>query len=133
SPTKKARICRDRAAGLSDRDIAKKFNLHRTTVKRIFDRYAKSEAYYKVKPKPGRSRKFTVHDARLATRVLARGEARDVADLQRKLFPNLSADTIRTRLRQCGLMAYVRRSVPYLSPAQKKKCYEWAKAHADWT
>ena len=133
SPTKKARICRDRAAGLSDGYIAKKFNLHRTTVKRIFDRYAKSEAYYDVKPKPGRSRKFTVHDTRLAARTLARGEARDVADLQRKLFPDISADTIRTRLRQSGLQAYVRRSVPYLSPTQKKKRYEWAKAHADWT
>ena len=132
SPTKKARICRDWAAGLSDGYIAKKFNLHCTTVKCIFDRYTKSEAYYDVKPKPGHSHKFTVHDTRLAARMLAHGEARDVADLQRKLYPDISADTIWTWLWQSGLQAYVCHSVPYLLPTQKKKHYEWAKAHANW-
>ncbi|KAF9232021.1 hypothetical protein BU15DRAFT_20033, partial [Melanogaster broomeanus] len=115
SPTKKARICRDKAAGMSDADIAKKFGLHRTTVKRIFDRYAKSEQYYELKQKTGRPRLFTKHDTRHAVHALASGKVRDVAELQRKHFPHINPETIRSQLKQCGLRAYVRRTKPYLS------------------
>lgn len=127
SPTKKARICRDKAAGLSDGHIAKKFGIHRTTVKRIFDSCAKTEDYYTIKPKSGRPRLFTSNDTRRAARLLAQGKAHDVADLQRKYFPEINAETIRTRLCTCGLKAYVRRPKPLLTEAHKKRRFEWQK------
>jgi hypothetical protein len=133
SPTKKARICRDRDAGMADADIAKKHGLHRTTVKRIYERYAQSEAFHHVTKKPGRRRLFTTHDARFSIRALAAGKAHDVADLQRQYFPSINAQTICVRLRQCGLKAYVRRKRPLLTTPHKEKRLAWAKAHADWT
>ena len=134
SPTKKARICRDKAAGLSDSDIAKKFRIHRTTVKRIFESCAQSEDYYTVKPKSGRPRLFTSNDTRRAVRLLAKGEAHsDASDLQRKFFPEINAETIRTRLRASGLKGYVRRPKPFLTEAHRKRRLEWVKAHAHWT
>jgi transposase len=133
TPTTKARICRDKAAGLHEAEIAEKFGLHRTTVVRIVKKYAKSEAYYDVKPKSGRPRKFKANDVRMAVRALARTDAHDVADLQRKYFPDINAQTIRTRLQACGLRAYVRRTKPFLTEAHKQKRLEWAEAHADWS
>ena len=133
SPTKKARICRDKAAGLSNTAVAKKFGIHRTTVKRIFDCYAKSEDYYTLKNKSGRPRHFTAQDTRRAVRLLNQGKARDASDLQRKYFPQFSVQTIRTRLRETGLKGYVRRSKPFLSKRHMEKRLEWAKAHVNWT
>ncbi|KAG1751947.1 hypothetical protein EDD22DRAFT_784878, partial [Suillus occidentalis] len=117
TPTTKARICRYKAEGLHETEIAEKFGLHRTTVLRIVKRYTKTEDYYNIKPKPGRSRKFTPLDVHLAVHALARTEAHDVADLQRKYFPEINAQTIRTRLKTCGLNAYVRRTKPLLTEA----------------
>jgi transposase len=71
TPTTKARICQDKAAGMHEADIAEKFGLHRTTVVRIVKRYAKSEDFYNVKPKPGRPRKFKPNDVRVAVHALA--------------------------------------------------------------
>ena len=133
SPTKKARICRDKAAGMTNTAVAQKFGLHRTTVQRIFDRYAKSEDYYVLKQKPGRPRLFTKLDTHFAVHTLAAGKARDVSELQQAHFPNINAETIRSRLRQCGLQAYVRRTKPYLSETHREKRLAWAKAHAHWT
>ena len=65
--------------------------------------------------------------------MLANTEAHDVADLQRLCFPHVTAETIRKRLAECGLKAYIHCKKPYLSPEKKKKRLEWAKAHKHWT
>jgi len=64
---------------------------------------------------------------------LACTEAHDVADLQRKYFPDINAQTIRTRLKTCGLNAYICCTKPLLTDAHKQKRLEWAKDHADWS
>jgi hypothetical protein len=118
---------------MHEADIAEKFGLHCTTVVRIIKRYAKSEDFYNVKPKPGRPRKFKPNDVRVAVRTLARTEAHDVTDLQRKYFLDIDAQTIRMRLQTCGLNAYVRRTKPLLTEAHKQKRLKWAEDHADWS
>ena len=65
--------------------------------------------------------------------MLANTEAHDIADLQRLRFPHVTAETIRKRLADCGLKAYIRRKKPFLSPEKKKKRLEWAEAHKHWT
>ena len=133
SPTKKARIVHLKATGLSDEQIGAIFNIHRSTVYRIHHRHAKINDFYYVKPKPGRPRKFTTHDTRIAARMLASTEAHDVADLQRLRFPHVTAETIRRRLADCGLKSYICRKKPFLSPEKKKKRLAWAEAHKHWT
>jgi transposase len=133
TPTTKARICCDKAAGLHETEIAEKFGLHRTTVLRIVKWYTQTEDYYNIKAKPGRPHKFTPHDVHVAVRALARTKAHDVADLQRKYFPEINAQTIQTRLKSYSLNAYIRCTKPLLMAAHKAKQLEWAKAHADWS
>ena len=76
------------------RRLPKKYSVDRSTVNRIFKKYKKTKDFYYTKKKSGRPRKFTTHDVRITTRMLASTKAHDVADLQRQHFPNLHADTI---------------------------------------
>jgi hypothetical protein len=133
SPTKKARIILLKRQGVSDSEIAQRYSVDRSTVNRIFHRYAENPDFYQVKPKSGRPRKFMTNDVRVAVQMLVSTQAHDVMDLQRQRFPDLHPDTIRKRLAACGLKAYVRRKKPFLSPAHKKRRVEWAKAHEHWT
>ena len=133
SPTKKAHIVHDKAAGLSDADIAKRFKLHCTTVLHICKWYAKTEDYYNIKHKSGHPCKFTTHDAHYAVCMLASTDSHDIADLQQKYFPDINAETIWVRLWMCGLNGWVHRKKPLLTAAHKKKWLEWAEAHAHWT
>ena len=133
SPTKKARIVLLRSEGVSEKEVAERYSVDRSTVNRIFKRNKESKNFYHTKEKSGRPRKITTHDVRIATRMLASTKAHDVADLQRQHFPNLHPDTIRKRLTKCGLKAYVHHTKPFLSNAHKKRWLEWAQAHAHWT
>ena len=133
SPTKKAQIVLLRTQGVSEKEIAEKYSVDKTTVNWIFKRYKESKDFYHTKMKSGCPRKFTTHDVRIAARTLASTQAHDVADLQRQHFPNLHANTIWKRLTKCGLKAYVHCTKPFLSDAHKKRRLEWAESHAHWT
>jgi transposase len=133
SPTKRARIVLLKKQGVPELEIAKRYDVDRSTVNRIFHKYVENGDFYHVKPKTGRPRKFVSQDVRIAVRMLASTQAHDVTDLQRKHFPSIHPDTIRKRLAACGLKAYIRRKKPFLSPAHKKRRLEWAKAHEDWS
>jgi transposase len=119
SPTKKARIVHLKRSGLPDHEIASKFGIHRTTVARIHRQYAKTEDYYSIKPKQGRPRKLTPAEVRYGVRMLASTNAHDVTDLQRRYLPHVHPETIRQRLKLCGLKAYVRRKKPLLTATHK--------------
>jgi Transposase/Homeodomain-like domain len=133
SPTKKAQIVLLRMQGVSEKEIAEKYSVDRTTVNWIFKRYKESKDFYHTKKKSDCSHKFTTHDVRIAARMLASTRAYDVADLQRQHFPNLHADTIWKRLTKCRLKANVHRTKPFLSDVHKKQWLEWAESHAHWT
>jgi transposase len=133
SPTKKARIVLLRTQGVSEKEIAEKYSVDRTTVNWIFKRYKESKDFYHAKKKTGRPHKFTTHDVHIAARMLASTRAHDVADLQRQHFLNLHANMTRKRLTKCGLKAYVRCTKPFLSNVHKKRQLEWAESHAHWT
>ena len=133
SPTKKARIVHMKKSGVSDPTIATKFGIHRTTVTRIFKQYAKTEDFYSIKPKQGHPRKLTSAEVRYGVRMLASTNAHDVSDLQRHYLPHVHPETIRQRLKLCGLKAYVRWKKPLLTAVHKKKQLAWAQAHAHWT
>jgi transposase len=96
-----------RTQGISEKEIAEKYSVDRTTVNRIFKRYKETKDFYHTKKKSGHPCKFTTHDVCITARMLASTRAHDVADLQRQHFPDLHADTIWKRLTKCGLKAYV--------------------------
>ena len=70
SPTKKAWIVLLRSEGVSEKEIAERYSVDRSTVNRIFKRYKESKNFYHTKEKSRRPRNFTTHDIRIVTRML---------------------------------------------------------------
>ncbi|KAJ8507400.1 hypothetical protein ONZ45_g10230 [Pleurotus djamor] len=133
SPTKVARIADYKSLGMSNVQIAEKIGIHRTTVARVHQRFEKSGDAYHINPKSGRPRKLDVRDARRAAILLARTECHNATEVAKKVFPDVSRQTVARALKEKGLVCRVRRSKPYISPTNKKKRHAWARAHCGWS
>ena len=129
SPTKIARIITLREQGKTIHDIAERVGKDPSTVSRLAREYPKCPDFYSVKVKTGRPRKMTEADTRYCARALAKVEVKTAADVQRKIFPVVSAQTIRRALVNYGLFAYRRRRKPLLTAAHVKKRHNWAQEH----
>lgn len=134
SPTKVARVVELKSLGLSDDVIARRINLHRTTIHRLLTRYQESggNPYYR-RPKPGRPHKLQERDARHAALLLARGDVTNVTEIVRTSFPDVSRHTMGRALHKYGLVCRVRRRRPWISPPNKAKRKAWALEHLEWT
>ncbi|KAF8640327.1 hypothetical protein AX16_010222 [Volvariella volvacea WC 439] len=109
SPETKAQVVAYKSQGLTNRPIAALLGIHPSTVSRICRRYQNAktaEDYEHVEPKTGRPSKLTARDVRRATRLLSSGKAENATDLQRKFFPGVSAQAIRSMLAKAGWEAY---------------------------
>ena len=133
SPTKVARIVTFAKDGIPHSDIAKKLGVHRTTVGRIINRFDESGDFYYVRPKTGRPRVLEMRETRVAARILAKSDAANVTELQKKYFQHVGPQTLRRRLKEGGLVCRVRKAKPYLSPIAKERRRRWALEHASWT
>ena len=132
SPTKKARIVEFNKLGYTHTKVAAQLGLHRTTVSRYLKKHDKLADFYAVAPKTGRPRKLTPRDAKLGARMLAKAEVANAAELQKKVFPHVGLRTVHRNLYEQGLVARVRRKVPFLSKIQKSRRRSWALEHATW-
>ncbi|KAK6971809.1 hypothetical protein R3P38DRAFT_3141101, partial [Favolaschia claudopus] len=112
--SKKAAIVALKEARFSNRAVAEKENVAPSTVSRINNRYGPTHHFDAKTFRPSRRRKMDDRDIRTALRMLSSGQAKNVADLQRRFFPHLHVDTVKARLREHGLGAYVRQSKPLL-------------------
>ena len=133
TPTRKARVLDYKLSGLSNREVAEKLGLSRSTVSRLFQILKETRDPYLVKAKSGRPRKISAPETRIAARLMASGDARDAADLKRKHFPHINVSTVRRQLRRHGLGSYVRRRKPFLSKLAKQRRREWANTFSSWT
>ena len=133
SLTKVSRIVDRRRQGQSHDEIANSIGIHCTTVSCILKRFKQSNDNYYVNSKTGCPCKMEIRECQLAARMLSQVEAANVAKVQKKAFPQVSTCTIRRCLKEQGLLCRVRRSKPYISPANKEKRRLWAMQHASWT
>ena len=62
-PTKKVHIVHDKKAGVTNKDLAKKYHLHHIMISHIHHTYVKIKGCYKVKPKSGWLHKSTTYEA----------------------------------------------------------------------
>ena len=118
---------------MGNEEIAQRIGIHHTTVAHILKRFEKSEDPYYVNPKTGRPHKMDIREIRVAARMLAKTEAANATEVVKKAFPEVSRHTLSQRLKEYGLVCHVRKSQPYISPANREKRRLWALAHVSWT
>ncbi|TFK58032.1 hypothetical protein BDN72DRAFT_746581, partial [Pluteus cervinus] len=71
--------------------------------------------FYAKTPIPGRPRALTPHDERVAKRAILSGACQDATDVQRSLFPDIHAMTVRRMFCRMGMKGRLRRKKPYLT------------------
>jgi hypothetical protein len=76
---------------------------------------------------------MNTYEDRCAARMLARGEAANAAEVQKKGFSEVSVRTIECHLKEQGLVCHVWRTKPFLSKIYREKRRAWAKEHINWT
>jgi len=121
SPTKVVHAVAYKSLGHSDQDIADKLHVHHTTIPRIVARFKESGDPYFQRPKIGRPRKLKDCDMQHAAALLAQTKAANCTELTKTYFPDVSHQTMAHYLKEHGLISWVRRSKPYLSPHALEK------------
>lgn len=115
--------------------IARKLGMTQSSVSRILKRYRET-GEYKRKPGQGRKRCTTVHDDRFLKINSLRDRKRTSTQLKNELLSarqvNVSARTIRRRLKEANLTPKRPVKVPRLLPRHKSSRLEFAHTHANW-
>lgn len=118
--------------GLSQRAIAKRFNLARTTVQSTL--YVQQDRVNnKSKPRPGQPKK---HDARALNRILRfvrMHPKKTYAMVKAELDLPFSRDTLRRILEPHGIRKWHCAKRPFLSEEVALKRFEWVEKHKDWS
>ncbi|GFX63520.1 HTH_Tnp_Tc3_2 domain-containing protein [Trichonephila clavipes] len=122
--------------GLSQADAARRLNVSRSVVQRLWDQY-QSEDSVSRRPVPGRPRGTTPAEDRFLALSARRRRTTTVPQLVADHFQasgrRISATTVRNRLHNAGL--YARRPVVCvpLNGRQRRNRLCWAREHVSWT
>ncbi|GFV31523.1 HTH_Tnp_Tc3_2 domain-containing protein [Trichonephila clavipes] len=123
--------------GLSQADAARRLNVSRSVVQRLWDQY-QSEDSVSRRPVPGRPRATTPAEDRFSSSFGTKGEEpllcrSSFADHFQASGRRISATTVRNRLHNAGL--YARRPVVCvpLNGRQRRNRLCWAREHVSWT
>ncbi|GFX85670.1 HTH_Tnp_Tc3_2 domain-containing protein [Trichonephila clavipes] len=122
--------------GLSQADAARRLNVSRSVVQRLWDQY-QSEDSVSRRPVPGRPRATTPAEDRFLALSARRRRTTTVPQLVADHFQasgrKISTTTVRTRLHNAGL--YARRLVVCvpLNERQRRNRLCWAREHVSWT
>ncbi|GFW25250.1 transposable element Tcb2 transposase [Trichonephila clavipes] len=122
--------------GLSQADAARRLNVSRSVVRRLWDQY-QSEDSVSRRPVPGRPRATTPAEDRFLTLSARRRRTTTVPQLVADHFQasgrRISTTTVRNRLHNAGL--YARRPVVCvpLNGRQRRNRLCWAREHVSWT
>ncbi|GFV95935.1 HTH_Tnp_Tc3_2 domain-containing protein [Trichonephila clavipes] len=122
--------------GLSQADAARRLNVSRSVVQRLWDQY-QSEDSVSRRPVPGRPRDTTPAEDRFLALSAQRRRTTTVPQLVADHFQasgrRISTTTVRNRLHNAGL--YARRPVVCvpLNGRQRRNRLCWAREHVSWT
>ena len=122
----------------SKHEIAEKFNIPRTTVRRIISDYENNQN--QPRPRTGRPRKTTPTTDRALCRMATRSAdnrrvtlSNITASLNSALTSPISVSTAARRLYEQGIHARVPSSVPLTSTENRAERVKWARDHLKWT
>ncbi|GFT66425.1 HTH_Tnp_Tc3_2 domain-containing protein [Trichonephila clavipes] len=122
--------------GLSQADVARRLNVSRSVVQRLWDQYQSEDSVCR-RPVPGRPRATTPAEDRFLALSARRRRTTTVPQLVADHFQasgrRISATTVRNRLHNAGL--YARRPVVCvpLNGRQRRNRLCWAREHVSWT
>jgi DDE superfamily endonuclease len=137
TPTKRAKIVTMKKAGSTNDEIRAalvgRHDLSNKQIGRIYKKYKDKENYYDFGKKSGRPHKLSARDARAALRHLGNRDAHDATDLQKVYFPEVHVKTVKRMLRENGLEAHPRASVPCITNVNLPKRMNFAEKYLDWT
>lgn len=119
--------------GLSNREVALRTGVSRSTVNRIaIKNFPGRETI-----KNGRPQKLSSREKSFCVRKLTIGGKENAVQVTKSLETELNkfvnAQTVRRALKSCGLGAIVKPKKPFLSAKNIKHRLAWAKSHVDYT
>jgi hypothetical protein len=118
-------------------EIAAEVGCHKDHVGYIIKKYEKNQTFSDL-PRSGRPRKTSPREDRNVKFNSLQNRRLTGKAIALKAAPNftknrVSVNTIKGRLQEAGLNGRVARRKPWLTQANIKKRFQWAKAHRDWT
>lgn len=123
-------------SGMSAREISSAIGCSNSTVSRFLKKY-KDTGDIARKKGSGASRKTSAADDRLLTRMSLRDRFKTAVDLRAEFVAGggnpVGVHTIRSRLREAGLVARRPAKKPLLTTKMKTARLEWAKKYVKWT
>lgn len=125
------RIVTDYSSGISQKDIAEKYNVHKSSICRIIAKFKKT-SQISVKHRGGRPRKTSDRTDNLIIRHVKKDPFISSSKLTEKLQVSVSDRTIRRRLLQASLRARRPAKKPLISKRNQKKRLQFAKDHLNW-
>lgn len=136
SSEKAAQIVALMREGLDQRTIARNLNLNQSTVSRVYRRFVETGSY-KRRPGTGRTRATTRRDDRFIVSTSLRNRFLTSVNIKTELNEvrgvNVSARTIRRRLKEAAITPFRPANGPKLSAAHRQARLRFAREHLDWT
>lgn len=117
---------------LSEREIARRLEIRPSVVHYWLAKHDRSH-HVSEPPRRGRPRATTAELDEALYRSSLRDPFRPATDLRDELAPNVSADTVRNRLREKGLRCRVPARKPFLRETHVEKRFRFAAAHLNWS
>lgn len=136
SVEKRASVITLHSEGYSERVIAEKLKIPKSTVHDVIQRYQRTGTY-EDRERPGPSRQTSkIEDRHIAliSRRNRRLTAPEIAaEFNRDRLRTVSVSTVQRRLREANLHGRIATRKPLLRRGNKQKRLHWAKSHKNWT
>lgn len=124
----KKQIINDYKAGVSQIDISKKYNVHKSTVSRVL-----SSGNTETIHRGGRKRKTTPKEDRKIKRIIQQFPQISSKEIKNTFKLEISAQTIRRRAVEAGLRAYKTVKKPLISKKNRLARLQFARKYLKWS
>lgn len=136
TPAEAAQVIALLEAGHNQSDVARRLNLSRYSVRRVYQRFQETGGYIR-RPGSGRQRRTSERDDRfLVSRSLRNRQLNAVQlgqELQEVRNVSISRWTVRRRLGEAGLTSHRPANGPKLTTAHRQARLQFAREHLNWT
>ena len=127
-PEYRARALTLMEEGHSSASVAKRFDVHYTTINRLV-KHSQERGYIEHNTSTGRPASLTDRDKRRVVHEVISGKTPTAAQVHRRDYKHVSITTVYKALHEVGYTGHMRISKPLLTPVHKQKRLGWARQH----